>query len=414
MLAPSGHVYFSRSFDLKIFITGASGYVGLNIVPILKNQCEALVLVSRSPAKLKQLFPDILSCTMDELPTLAQGFDSAIHLAVLNNNLPGTEADFHAVNVENTLKAAEIAKACGIKRFYNVSSVHVLDDDNMSPYAKTKRAAVKGLNEIQDLDVVNIYLPFVRGAQWNGKLAFLNRLPSVFAKPLASCLLALKPSVKVERIAAYVLRPEPSRNMVILSEGQSQNFAYRAIKRMLDLAFAFFVIVFLWWALLIVWILVRIGSPGPGIFTQERVGKGGKSFICYKFRTMQQGTVQAGTHEVSEASVTRIGRFLRGTKLDELPQVLNILKNDISLIGPRPGLPIQRELFKVRQAYGIFNVKPGISGLAQVNNIDMSDPKMLAHWDARYIALQSLILDIKIVMATIRGSGQGDKIAKSQ
>ena len=125
---------------------------------------------------------------------------------------------------------------------------------------------------------------------------------------------------------------------------------------------------------------------------------------------MQQGTVQAGTHEVSQASVTRIGKFLRGTKVDELPQIWNILKNDISLVGPRPGLPIQRELFEERCAQGVFDVKPGISGLAQINNIDMSDPKRLAEWDARYIALQSLSLDIKIIISTIRGKGQGDKI----
>ena len=141
----------------------------------------------------------------------------------------------------------------------------------------------------------------------------------------------------------------------------------------------------------------------------RRVGRYGKTFTCYKFRTMQQGTVQAGTHEVSQASVTSIGRFLRGTKLDELPQVWNILKNEISLIGPRPGLPVQKELFEARQAWGVFDVKPGISGLAQVNNIDMSDPEKLARWDARYIALQSLVLDIKITLATVRGGGQGDK-----
>ena len=113
---------------------------------------------------------------------------------------------------------------------------------------------------------------------------------------------------------------------------------------------------------------------------------------------------------MSQASVTPIGRFLRGTKLDELPQVWNILKNEISLIGPRPGLPVQTDLFEARQAWGVFEVKPGISGLAQVNNIDMSDPEKLARWDARYIALQSLVLDTKITIATIRGGGQGDRV----
>jgi lipopolysaccharide/colanic/teichoic acid biosynthesis glycosyltransferase len=215
--------------------------------------------------------------------------------------------------------------------------------------------------------------------------------------------------VKVKRIADFVLQPQSDQNSVILSEGQTQNLAYRTIKRGLDLLFAVAVIGLLWWALLIVWALVKYGSQGPGIFAQERVGRYGNTFTCYKFRTMQQGTVQAGTHEVSQASVTPIGRFLRKTKLDELPQVWNILKNEISLIGPRPGLPVQKDLFAARQAWGVFDVKPGISGLAQVNNIDMSDPENLAKWDARYVALQSLVLDVKITLATVRGGGQGDK-----
>ncbi|KZX94522.1 lipid carrier--UDP-N-acetylgalactosaminyltransferase [Sulfitobacter sp. HI0040] len=181
------------------------------------------------------------------------------------------------------------------------------------------------------------------------------------------------------------------------------------MKRGIDLLFAIAVIVVMGWALLIVWALIRFGSPGPGIFAQDRVGQHGKTFTCYKFRTMQDGTVQLGTHEVSQSAVTPIGRFLRRTKIDELPQVWNIFKNEISLIGPRPGLPVQTDLFQARQARGVFEVKPGISGLAQVNDIDMSDPEKLAKWDARYIRLQSLILDLKLVLATIRGKGQGDK-----
>ena len=397
---------------MKIVVTGASGYVGKNIIPLLKDHCEALVLVGRNPDKLRQIFPDIPSCTLQDLPTLAKGFDSLVHLAVLNNNVQSDEPDFHAVNVELTCKTAQVARACGIKRFYNISSVHVLDDQNLTPYAKSKRAAVKQLEDFTGLEITHIYLPFVRGSQWNGKLAFLNNLPSFLAMPLQSCLLALKPTVKVERLAEYIQHPRSHQAIVILSDGQTQNLAYRVIKRGLDLLFAVLVIGLLWWALLIVWVLVRYGSSGPGIFAQERVGRYGETFICYKFRTMQEGTVQAGTHEVSQASVTPIGKFLRGTKLDELPQVWNILKNEISLIGPRPGLPVQTKLFQARQARGVFEVKPGISGLAQVNNIDMSDPKTLAQWDARYIALQSLMLDIKITLATVRGNGQGDKVAK--
>ena len=397
---------------MKIVITGASGYVGRNIVPIFMDQCEKLVLVGRNPNKLRNIFPDVVCCTLEELPSLAQGFDSLVHLAVLNTNADGSAADFHKVNAELTYETARVAEACKIKQFYNISSVHVLNDQNQSLYASSKRNAVTLLQDLKSIKIVNLYLPFVRGAEWNGKLAFLNNLPSFLANPIQSCLLALKPSVKAESIADFILQPQPDQDLAILSEGQIRNSAYRIMKRGLDLFFAISVIGLLWWALLIVWALVKYGSPGPGIFAQERVGRYGKTFICYKFRTMRQGTIQAGTHELSQASVTPIGRFLRRTKLDELPQVWNILKNDISLIGPRPGLPVQKDLFVAREAWGVFAVKPGISGLAQINDIDMSDPKKLAKWDARYIALQSLELDMQIVLATVSGRGQGDQIAK--
>lgn len=394
---------------MKIVVTGASGYVGRNIVPLLQDHCEKVVVVGRSPDKLKKIFPDLVCCRLEELPSVAHGFDSLVHLAALNNDVKGTEADFYKANAELSFQTASVAETCKIKRFYNISSVHALDDRNRSFYANSKRAAAELLKELTSIEIVTVFLPFVRGTNWNGRLSFLNKLPPFLAKPIQSFVLALKPTVKVQRIVEFILQPQSDHHIFILSEGQTQNRAYRIVKRGLDLLFALAVIGLMWWALLMVWALVKYGSKGPGIFTQERVGRYGKTFICYKFRTMQQGTVQAGTHEVSKASVTPIGRVLRGTKLDELPQVWNILKNEISLIGPRPGLPVQRDLYASRQARGVFDVKPGISGLAQVNDIDMSDPEKLAMWDARYVALQSLILDIKITLATVRGGGQGDK-----
>src|SRR5690606_18912829 len=113
---------------------------------------------------------------------------------------------------------------------------------------------------------------------------------------------------------------------------------------------------------------------------------------------------------VASQAVTRTGRFLRRTKLDELPQVWNILRNEMSLIGPRPCLPGQSELIEARQLQGGLAVKPVISVDAQLNGSDMSEPLVLADWDARYLALQSLALDLNIGIATLRGRGSGDKV----
>jgi lipopolysaccharide/colanic/teichoic acid biosynthesis glycosyltransferase len=109
-------------------------------------------------------------------------------------------------------------------------------------------------------------------------------------------------------------------------------------------------------------------------------------------------------------AITGVGAFLRKTKIDELPQVWNILRGELSLVGPRPGLPVQTKLTDERQAHGVFSVLPGITGLAQINGVDMSDPERLARMDAHYIAQRGLLLDLKIILATFLGRGQGDKV----
>lgn len=185
---------------------------------------------------------------------------------------------------------------------------------------------------------------------------------------------------------------------------------YPLVKRLIDLAFCFVTIVVFGWLLVLVWLAVKVSSSGPGIFAQPRVGQHKKPFTCYKFRTMTTGTAQVATHQVAASSVTRVGRILRATKLDELPQVINILKGEMSLVGPRPCLPNQTELVEERDQLGVYELQPGITGLAQVNNIDMSDPARLATVDAQYALDRSIGLDIRLLLATFLGKGQGDKI----
>jgi O-antigen biosynthesis protein WbqP len=176
---------------------------------------------------------------------------------------------------------------------------------------------------------------------------------------------------------------------------------------MLDvLASAAFLLVF-WPILLIVCVAVRLSSPGPAVFAQVRVGRNERPFTCYKLRTMYVGTASLPTHQVQASSVTPLGEYLRRFKVDEIPQLCNVLIGDMSLVGPRPCLPTQTELVEARRRLGVFEVRPGITGLAQVGGIDMSDPDRLAEVDAQYVRSRSFAGDLKLIWATLRGQGVG-------
>ncbi|MEM1305919.1 MAG: sugar transferase, partial [Pseudomonadota bacterium] len=153
--------------------------------------------------------------------------------------------------------------------------------------------------------------------------------------------------------------------------------------------------------ILIAGLLIRLETPGPALFRQVRVGRGGTRFTVYKLRSMTSGTVQAPTHEVGTATITRLGSLMRRAKVDELPQLYNVMRGDMSLVGPRPCLPSQDDLIAARTARGVDTARPGITGLAQVNGIDMSAPVALAEVDARYVRDQSLGLDIALLAATV-------------
>jgi lipopolysaccharide/colanic/teichoic acid biosynthesis glycosyltransferase len=185
---------------------------------------------------------------------------------------------------------------------------------------------------------------------------------------------------------------------------------YRIFNRVVDYGFALAVFLLLFWLLTACWIAIRLTSPGPAIFRQTRVGRGGKLFTCYKFRTMRLGARQAATHEMPADAIAPLGRFMRRTKIDELPQILNLLRGEMSLVGPRPCLPSQGELVALRTRLGVLTVRPGITGLAQVQGVDMSDAERLAQLDARYVLLRSVRLDIEIILKTLRGSGSRDYI----
>lgn len=186
------------------------------------------------------------------------------------------------------------------------------------------------------------------------------------------------------------------------------------MKSVLDVTACALLLLVLWPVFLIVAVAVRLESRGPAIFQQVRVGRNGREFTCYKFRTMVSGTGDLPTHEVSASAVTRLGNTLRRFKIDELPQVFNVLAGDMSLVGPRPCLPSQVELVEARRKLGVLDVRPGITGLAQVRGVDMSNPDRLAELDAQYVKSQSFVGDLGLLWATLRGQGVGvDQIVKT-
>ncbi len=180
------------------------------------------------------------------------------------------------------------------------------------------------------------------------------------------------------------------------------------MKRFTDILFALILLPFALFLCLFAAIAIRFETPGNPFFLQYRVGQNQKVFTLCKLRSMASGTRHAGSHEIGEAHITKVGRFIRRVKFDELPQILNVLSGDMSFVGPRPCLPIQSELIQERSALRVFDVRPGITGPAQIRGIDMSTPKLLAETDAAYIRDRSFVGDIKLIIQTAIGGGSGD------
>ena len=179
--------------------------------------------------------------------------------------------------------------------------------------------------------------------------------------------------------------------------------------RLLDFLFSLFGLLFAMPFLVILYIIGLFDTGSP-IFTQERVGRNKKPFTLIKFRTMTVDTASVASHLASTASITPFGGFLRKTKLDELPQLWNVLKGEMSLVGPRPGLFNQEELTQAREAKNVYTVRPGITGLAQVSEIDMSTPELLAKIDREMIDTLTIGNYFKYILMTVTGSGSGDRI----
>lgn len=399
---------------MSLIITGASGFVGRMLVPLLLDRGVSLLLVGRDVRLLNKLFPSCQAIHYSELASRGSGFDLLIHLAAMNNCVSGAVDEFIAANVTLFREVLCSARLAGVPCVVNVSTLHALSPWR-SAYAASKAQAIDlaRLESRDGLSVQNLLLPAVFGNRFSGRLKILNGLPGWAQRLVLPVLSALAPTVSVQRFADYLAALHPKTftgGDVFLSDPQSRNYVFFSAKRIIDYTFSAVVIFAFWWLLLAIWFAVRFTSSGPGIFAQARVGANGCIFTCYKFRTMCSGTRQAGTHEIDADAVTGLGAFLRRTKLDELPQVWNILRGELSLVGPRPCLPMQKRLIEERRLRGVFDVLPGITGLAQINKVDMRDPVKLAEWDQRYIATQCIPSDLIIILRTLIGGGSGDRV----
>lgn len=180
--------------------------------------------------------------------------------------------------------------------------------------------------------------------------------------------------------------------------------------RAFDIFFSVLLLTLLFPLFLVLIVLGTFESGSP-FFLQERIGMDKSKFVIIKFRTMYRSTPSlSSTHLIKSDAVTPMGKFLRKYKLDELPQIFNVLIGNMSFVGPRPNLFTQTELINERDQRNIYSVRPGITGLAQINNVDMSNPVEISEIDAEMLKNFSFQLYVKIIILTIFGKGVGDRV----
>ena len=179
---------------------------------------------------------------------------------------------------------------------------------------------------------------------------------------------------------------------------------YASVKRFLDMLIALLALIVLSPVLLLLMLCIRVDSPGPALFRQKRVGRDGVPFTIYKLRTMRKDAPRSvATSALADAKlhITRLGGFLRRSSLDELPQFINILRGDMSLVGPRPLVPEEGSVHEERLRLGAYAVRPGVTGWAQINGRDTVNAGKKAEMDAYYAQNMRFTLDVRIFFTTV-------------
>lgn len=205
----------------------------------------------------------------------------------------------------------------------------------------------------------------------------------------------------MDKAMVGTMRELVERNIVQFSVGQR---IYLKFKRAMDILCSLMGMIVLLPVFAVVTIAIKAeDTAGNVLYTQERIGRSGRAFRLYKFRSMRTGTPELSTHEFSNAQsyVTKVGKVIRKTSIDELPQLWNVLIGNMSLVGPRPLLPREREVHIQRFVNGVYQVRPGITGMAQTHGRDNMDDEQKVMWDRKYVENISFLLDIKLMFRTV-------------
>ncbi|CEN26681.1 sugar transferase [Paraclostridium sordellii] len=189
----------------------------------------------------------------------------------------------------------------------------------------------------------------------------------------------------------------------VIVENYNKKSVYTMIKRLIDIIMSSLGIIILSPLFLIIAILIKLESRGPIIFKQVRAGKDSEPFYIYKFRSMKMDAPNKSTNDFKDAEIfiTKIGKFIRKTSIDELPQLLNILRGDMSIVGPRPVILKEVDLIKLRKEYNVDSLLPGITGWAQINGRDNLGDEEKVKYDHEYLMKKSMRLDIYIIFMTV-------------
>lgn len=398
----------SNAVPINILLIGGTGAVGRQLQPVLLRRGHNVTIASRNADPKRGVIGQ------DNLDAVISKADVVVLLSVINNHIYASTDDTWKVNVELPLTLAARCRQGSCRSLILFGSDLANSNSSDSVYSRSKAELLAALHKQADAQVAFFVLSPVYGEKFVDRLAFVDRLPGKLKAILITAIGAVRPLTHIERIADAIEKRHylPSSSMVFeyVVDDQNYNPLYRVFTRICDLSFAVAILTVFGWLIAILAIAVTITSPGPALFRQERVGRNGKIFKCLKFRTMHLDTPQRPTHEMSASAVTGIGRYLRASKLDELPQIFNIIANQMSLVGPRPCLLAQHSLILERQRLGVLNVKPGVTGWSQVRGIDMSDPRKLAQSDAEYCARRSVTFYLRIILMTFLGKGQGDYV----